>query len=432
MRASLPNAARPRVNPGAAAYDPRVRVGRPLVTDLPAGRRVSATVTWEGRHRGPSTMWFEVDAPFAADLDPTSAAFAVAALPLAVGLHEPRLVVEGALCPKLHRGLGSAASRLARWYRPCAIPTVTATDGPIACGRRTPPRAGLLVSGGVDSLSLLRRNRAEVPIDHPRAFRDALFLFGWHSDDFDGDRPRPERLALFAAQRARLEGLAAATGLTLVPVRSNVRTFHPTYAWSRDFGFGAGMLAAVHLFARRWSEVSIASGGFPGVHPPHASHPDLDGCWSSAAVAVRHGEPDRTRFEKLRALVDWPPGLAVLDVCLHHDAAAGPRENCGRCEKCLRTRLALTALGAEGRAPTFPPEPPSVEEVRGLRLPAGFSRAFVKELAAPLAARGRADLVAALEVAVARAEAKDRRRNRPWRLVFREVRRRWRAFRGSA
>ncbi len=376
-------------------------------------------------------MWFEVDAPFAADLDPTTAAFAVAALPLAVGLGEPRFVVEGALCPVLHAGLGSAASRLARWYPSCRVPEVTATDGPIACDPRTPPRAALFVSGGVDSLSLLRRNRVEVPLEHPHAFRDALLLFGWHSDDFDGDRPRPERLASFAAQRARLKGLAAATQLTLVPVRSNVRTFHPTYAWSREVGFGAGMLATAHLFPRRWSEVSIASGGFPGVHPPHGSHPELDGDWSSAAVRVRHGEPDRTRLEKLRALVDWPPGLAVLDVCLHHDAAVGPRPNCGRCEKCLRTRLALTALGAEGRAPTFPPEPPSVEEVRALRLPSGFSRTFVQELAAPLAARGRADLVEALEVAVARAEARDRRRDRPWRRMLREVRRRWRAFRGS-
>lgn len=406
-----------------------MRLGRPVVTDLPTGRRVAATVTWEGRRRGPTTMWFEADAPFAADLDPAAAAFAVAALPLAVGLGEPRLVVEGTLCPTLGAGLGSAARRLARWYGFGRVPEVTATDGPLARGPRTPPRAGLLVSGGVDSLALLRRNRAEVPLDDPRAFRDALFLFGWHSDDFDGDRPRPERRALFDAQRARLEGLAAATGLTLVPVRSNVRTFHPTYAWSRDVGFGAGMLAAAHLFPTRWSEVAIASGGFPGLHPPHASHPELDGDWSSAAVRTWHADADRTRLEKLRALVDGPPGLAVLDVCLHPDAAAGPRVNCGRCEKCLRTRLALVALGAEARAPTFSPTAPTPDEVRAMRLPAGFSRAFVRELAAPLEARGRRDLADALEEAVRRAEAKDRRRNRPWRRALRALRRRWRGDR---
>lgn len=402
------------------------------MTDLPTGRRVTATVTWEGPHRGPATMWFEVDAPFAADLEPAVAAFAVAALPLAAGLGESRLVVEGALCPTLHAGLASAAARFARWYPTCRVPEVAATDGPLADGPTPPPRAALLLSGGLDSLSLLRRNRQEVPLDHPRAFRDALLLFGWHTDDFDGDRPRPERLALFAAQRARLDAFAAALGLALVPVRSNVRTFHPTYAWSRDVGFGAGMLATAHLFPRRWSEVAIASGGFPGEHPPHASHPDLDGDWSSASLRTWHGEPDRTRFEKLRAFVDGPAGLAVLDVCLHRDSAVGPRANCGRCEKCLRTRLALTALGAEGRAPTFPPAPPTVEEVRGMRLPVAFSRAFVQELAGPLAARGRADLVEALEVAVARADAKERRRNRPWRRVLREVRRRWRALRGRS
>jgi hypothetical protein len=372
-------------------------------------------------------MWFEVDAALAADLEPTAAAFAVAALPLAAGLGEPRLSVTGALCPRLRAGLASAANLLHRWYPTCRAVDVTTTDGDAPSVPRSPPRGCFLVSGGVDSLSLLRRNRAEVPLDDPRAYRDGLFLFGWHTDDFDGDEPRPARLALFGAQRARLETLAAATGLTLVAMRSNVRTFHPDFPWSRDVGFGAGMLAAAHLFPRRWSEVTIASGGFPGTHPPHGSHPDLDPCWSSAAVRVRHGEPDRTRLEKLRALVNWPPGLAVLDVCLHPTVNPGAYPNCGRCEKCLRTRLALTALGAEARAPTFPPAPPSAVEVRGMSLPGGFNRTFAGELVEALAARGRTDLARAVQEAIAGAEAKDARRRRPWRRWWRRWRHRGRA-----
>ena len=72
--------------------------------------------------------------------------------------------------------------------------------------------------------------------------------------------------------------------------------------------------------------------------------------------------------------------------------------NCGTCEKCLRTRLALAAVGALARAPTFPPGAPTVAEVRRMPLSAGFSVTFVDELAAPLAAAGRMGCIAAAEV----------------------------------
>jgi hypothetical protein len=60
---------------------------------------------------------------------------------------------------------------------------------------------------------------------------------------------------------------------------------------------------------------------------------------------VHEGAIERTR--KLAALVRDPVALEVLRVCWH-DAGF----NCGKCEKCVRTRVALRLLGAP--APTFP------------------------------------------------------------------------------
>ena len=396
--------------------------------DRADGRRISARVVWEGAHRGPEVLWFETDAAFAVDFEPAPEAFLVAALPLAVGLGEPRLRVEGRACARLRAGLEAAARLLASWYPTCREVPIEATDGFAALAPRPSPRAGAFLSGGVDSLAMLHRNRQAHPLDDagrapPEAIRDGIFLFGWNSGDFDGPVPRPERLRLHAAERARLERFAADAGCTLVTVRTNARTFHPTFAWSRDVAFGAGMVAPAHAFRRRLTEVSLASAGFPGVHPPHGSHPDLDPCWTSASLAVRHGDGDRTRLAKLRAIATWPAAMEALDVCLHHDVRPAGEANCGTCEKCLRTRLALAAVGALSRAPTFPSGTLTADEVRRMPLGAGFSVVFVDELAGPLVAAGRPDLAAALHEAVARAVRRAARRRTPWRRFLRRVRR---------
>ena len=47
-----------------------------------------------------------------------------------------------------------------------------------------------------------------------------------------------------------------------------------------------------------------------------------------------------TRMEKLKAVVNYAPSYKYLNVCLKEG------DNCGTCEKCVRTLLGLDALGA--------------------------------------------------------------------------------------
>jgi hypothetical protein len=363
-------------------------------------------------------MWFETDAAFADDFAPAPEAFLVAAMPLAAGLGEPRLAVEGRACPRLRAGLSSAMRVLAHWYPFCREVPVEAQGGWAPLRPRTPPRAAAFVTGGVDSLSVLRENRLAYPLDHPAAIRDGIFLFGWNAQSFDGQVPRPERLRAWGEQRSRLERLGAASGWTLLPVRTNARTFLPSFEFQRDAGFGAGMIAAAHLFARRISEVSYASGGDMTLGPPHGSHPLLDPHASTSAVEVRHAEPTRTRMEKVRTVAAWAEGLEALQVCLAHEVLPPGVANCGRCEKCLRTRLALLALGRLEAAPTFPQGPPRPEDLDRYRPPSDYQVGYAEEIAGLLEARGEGGLAEAVRAAVRRS-----RRHMRHRAVAKALRR---------
>jgi hypothetical protein len=80
---------------------------------------------------------------------------------------------------------------------------------------------------------------------------------------------------------------------------------------------------------------------------PFADALSLDGnSFLTAAVfpAVEAGEDgaDMSRFEKTRLVAAWDAGLQNIKVCTRN----WPGANCGECEKCLRTMLALTALNA--------------------------------------------------------------------------------------
>lgn len=386
--------------------------------DVGGRRRIAARVVWEGSRTGPDGLWFETDAPFAQDMEPAPEAFLVAATPIAAGLGEPRLAIEGRVCTRLRDGLAAAMHRLADWYPRCREIPIQATGGFAQKARREPARIAVFLSGGVDSLSLLFSNRREPSREGASRVQDAIHLFGWHSDDFEGPTPRPERVRMWREQQARLEGLAESLSCAVVPVRTNVRTFHPGFPWSRDVAFGAGMIAAAHAFPRRWSEVRFASGGFPGAYPPHGSHPDLDPLYSSSAVEVRHADAERTRMEKIRELATWPEALAVLEVCLHHEVAAPGIVNCGTCEKCVRTMLALSAIGRLDEAVTFPGRGDMAERLEAVRLPSGHLAKFSEELVHALSAAGRHDLARTLErklaEAASRAVRRERRKGRWW------------------
>jgi hypothetical protein len=83
---------------------------------------------------------------------------------------------------------------------------------------------------------------------------------------------------------------------------------------------------------------------------PWGSHPLLDPLWRTEGTEIIHDSAEVSRFDKLAALAHDEVAQEHLRVCWENRDGA---YNCGRCEKCTRTMIALRAHGVLERFRTF-------------------------------------------------------------------------------
>lgn len=215
----------------------------------------------------------------------------------------------------------SATSLMGSWWEHEAI---RFTGAPPAPGS-VPPAAtasgntALFFSGGVDSFFSLVRN-PEVGV--------LVFIVGF--DVRLANRPAWE--AMVSSYRE----LAEEQGLRCIVIATNLRD-HPVLGrlrWARYHG--AVLATAAHLLrdhARHW--IISASYHLSNLMP-WGSHPQLDHHWSGGGIEVRHYGAETWRADKLVSMGSTPAVHQRLRVCYGDPRAEG---NCGRCEKCVRTRL---------------------------------------------------------------------------------------------
>jgi hypothetical protein len=270
------------------------------------------------------------------------------------------------------------------------------TKGPkVPPDERKPERAGLFFSGGIDSFAALRSNRLHFSPDHPRWIRDGLLVFGLEQDD-------PE---LFKHVLGSLSKVADEAGITFIPVYTNLYLNYRQedaadhfHFWQFEFG-GAALAAVAHAFARRFTNVSIASTWYSA--EPWGSHPLLDPNFSSRDLRILHAGTEFTRLDKVRLVAGWDLALQNMRVCNMYTKYRDGALNCGQCEKCARTMLELVALGALGRTRAFPEQDISPDSVMRYVNIKPYARVFknpiYEELLEPLSAIGRHDLVRVLE-----------------------------------
>jgi len=375
-------------------------------TSIPNGVRASARVEWEEVDRPPMTLWFEVDGEAGSDVRPAAEAFLLACAVPAFGRGERRVAIEGTICPRLRDGLSSALALLGSWYRDRRVSALVEPSRGFAAPRKAEmPRAAVLLSGGVDSLDLLLRNRSRFPPPDLASFRDVVHVSGV---GYVGPPGSPAVESVSERSRRAAEAMARATGSRFVEIRTNLVEIEPSYMFFQRRWYGSAFLSGVHLLAG-----TVTSASFASAHHlasglmPSGSHPELDALFSTGAVEIRHDGADRSRLEKVRGIAAHP-ALRHLFVC--HSWPAPEAPNCGRCEKCLRTLAEILVCGALDRAESFPRGTLTAERIWRSELH-DDSAVFWAPLVAPLREAGRDDLARA----AARFAAAARRR-RAWVL----------------
>ncbi len=258
-------------------------------------------------------------------------AMLAAALPLAMRLGEPLELAE----PVSGRMLGAVAAIqdvLACWgaqegleqAAPPLFERVRLT-APAATRRARPDGVAAFFTGGVDSFFTVLRHREELTA-----------LVYVHGFDVGLDAV-PLRDTVSAGLRAA----AAELGLPLVEVEADVRAVSDRYLSWDDY-HGAALATVAHLLADRFHRVYIPATMTYATLLPLGSHPVLDPLWSSERLEIVHSGAAATRPEKLAAIAGCAAARRWLRVCWENRDGA---YNCGTCEKCLRTAVALRLAG---------------------------------------------------------------------------------------
>lgn len=326
--------------------------------------------------------------------DSPDAAVAAGWLP-AMAAREP-LVVEHPVSSRLVDGVEGIADVLLTWDRALHPDRQWYGTVPLTAPRRRslpPSPSGAAMSrgvacfftGGVDSFHSVIRHRDEIDT--------IVFVHGFDLLDDQLD-PLNRQVA------ARLHEAAGMLGLPLIEVECNLVAFSTSFGIGWDDYHGAALATVALLLAPNFSTVYLpATTTFAELYPL-GSHPLLDPLWSTEQVQIVHDGADATRVEKLRAIAAEPAARQHLRVCFENRDGL---YNCGRCEKCVRTGVAVRIAGVEGSFAALPA--PSLRQVAGIDI-VGLGSAWIGYRRELIRTRADERLRRAIDVALARRRVK--------------------------
>lgn len=351
--------------------------------------RVAATVKWEDSDHPAQELYFETVDDFTKDLSCNPHAFLVACIMPAMHYEEERVFIDEEICPELREGLKTAMSLIRHWYgSDKKLVRIEAKTKSSITNLHRYGRTGMFFSGGIDSLAILRANRLNFPPGHPGSIKDCLLVYG-----LEVDKPESFNYVL-----SSMSELARETGITLIPVYTNIRSLEHVDNWTIwEWEFQAAALSSIaHAFSRRLTTVIISSTyDIPHIQP-YGTHPLLDPCYSSSDLRIKHDNITLSRFDKMKLVADWDIGFQNIRTCNQHKFYQPGMLNCGQCSKCVSAMLAFMALGVLEKTRAFPSN--ISEEV--LRSTINISRTtvcFYDELITPLKEKGHYDLAKIIE-----------------------------------
>jgi hypothetical protein len=375
--------------------------------------RISATIVWEDLDREPQEIYFETEPEYTQSIHPNPNAFVMASILPAHYFGERRLYLDEEICPKLKEGLITAQSLLHHWWYPqhhklVKIEAKAQKSAPQISNHR---KAAFCFSGGIDSLATLHCNHHEYPESHPGYLKDGLLVFGLEVRDSEA----------FKKVLSSISAIAEDANLTFIPVYTNIIELGPENKrelwrnfWLREY-MSASFSSIAHAFSRRWENFLINSSHDVSNLIPHGSNPLLTSCYSSWDLVIKEEGISYTRFQKTKSIASWDVALKNLRVCNAAESYRDGTLNCGKCEKCLRTMLSLTALGTLEKATAFPTCQITADKIDELEWISPINRTYYREIIGPLIESGRGDLAVAIKKKLKQCEQPMRKKR--WKIL---------------
>ncbi|MCH8532310.1 MAG: hypothetical protein LAT65_15780 [Saccharospirillum sp.] len=279
-----------------------------------------------------SLLWFEV--PSELDVDETIASYAFTLAAVAYGMQVNADVYIGyEMDFTFIQNLREYINIWAAW-RPKDFSNIKVTAETLNHAESRPRRnAGLMCfSGGVDGCATLRENldngffRAQYPI------QAGLLIHGFDIPLSSTDR--------FDWLTESCTNMLASVRLPLYTVQTNWRDLILNWRYTH----GLALASCLWLFSKKYDCGVIASGDESYNNLIHGSNPFSDRLISGDVFEIVSHGGHFSRIEKVGLISGWQEVLLNLNVCWANRKGFG---NCGKCEKCVRTKLYFKLLGQD-------------------------------------------------------------------------------------
>ena len=354
---------------------------------------MSAEVLFEDHAHAGTEVYFEVPGSRKDYLKPCYEAFLFSSFPAALYHHEKRIKIAGAVCPEALMNVSAALHLQKQWHKiDCPVPRLEFDKETVRYPSQD-GRAACFLSGGVDSLSNFCRNVTTYPPDHPKRFKSAIYVYGMDV----GDPNKPARLDIFDQSRASLQAFTSKYGCELVPVYTNARDLEPNWVFYQDYQHGPLMAGTAHSLSGKITDFSVAFDFHVNTYEPYGSHPHFNKYFSSSFMRAEGVMDAYQRHEKYQFFKAMPEALTVLRVCYMMPDIQDNQINCGKCKKCLLTKMGLLANGLLDDAVTFPDKSITLEGLREIKNMKFWYGEFWGGLIAPLREMGYSDMADILQ-----------------------------------
>ncbi len=275
--------------------------------------------------------------------------------------------------------------------------------------------AASFLTGGVDSLATLRKNRRHIPRSHPKSIDKNILVYGLDLG-LGGQVSEEETTSKkkFRETREALKPITESAETELLPVYTNLRHLDDDNDFYTRKWHGSLLTAIAHALSGSIHTALIGSAFDYENLVPWGSTPLMDPLFSGPSLRVEHDGARLTRLEKVQLLASWPEALENVRVCFVNRLG---QLNCGRCEKCIRTKVELAAIGELEASEAFQEDRISAGWVnKELQIASPFAAACYEEVVPPLRKQGRQEVARILESKVQSYRAMRRRvEERDWR-----------------
>lgn len=253
-----------------------------------------------------------------------------------------QLVIDGPISAKALRNAQSLSEAWHCWFPDRyqiieILPSLIVDDSTVLCNKQKQQAAIAAFSGGVDSTFTALRHLGKQLGASALPAKDLLMVHG-----FDVSL---ERESDFQELVNRTRPLIEDLGAHLHIIRTNLKH---TSLQNWEHAHMAELACCLHQFSYQATYGIVGSSySYSRLRTGWGSHPGIDHLLSGANFEIFHDGAGFTRSEKIEALSKYPLALKTLKVCWEGEKQG---RNCGKCNKCVQTRLNLYLAGVDADA----------------------------------------------------------------------------------